>query len=234
MVLLYRCKWTGSTRTGQRLSLTELEQARAEQRRARARRHANAAEKARELWGKSRPADPHHPYLVAKGITPCGARQRGQTLFLPVCSLDGTLWSLQMIQPDGSKQLLKGGAKRGHSIPVAGKPDAESVIICEGLATGCTLAAHYPGALILAAVDADNLTPVALSVRERCPGVAITIAGDDDRLTIGNPGATAAEAAARSAGARLILPAWPDDAPETLSDFNDLDAWMRKGVRDVA
>lgn len=141
------------------------------------------------------------------------------------------LTSLQFIAADGGKLLLSGGRKRGCFIPVAGDmADPTRVIICEGWATGCTLAEDEPAALALAAVDAGNLEPVALAARRRWPSAELVIAGDDDRLTAGNPGATKAKAAAIIAsGALLALPQWPEDAPDHLTDFNDLAVWLAGG-----
>lgn len=100
------------------------------------------------------------------------------------------------------------------------------VFICEGWATGCTLAEDNPESVTLAAIDAGNLKAVALGVRRRSPNATIIIAGDDDRLTPGNPGATKAHEAAIAADARVKLPIWPEDAPLTLTDFNDLHQWL--------
>jgi len=142
----------------------------------------------------------------------------------------GELTSLQFISPNGDKRLLPGGRKQGCYIPVAGDPSNFSrIIVCEGWATGCSLAENEPSALVLAAIDAGNLKPVAIAVRYAYPTAELIIAGDDDRLTDGNPGATAAEGAAIAAGATWVLPQWPDDAPDHLSDFNDLAVWRKGG-----
>jgi phage/plasmid primase-like uncharacterized protein len=103
------------------------------------------------------------------------------------------------------------------------------VILCEGWATGCTLAEDEPTARVLAAIDAGNLEPVAMAARRRWPSTEMVIAGDDDRLTVGNPGVTKAKAAAVASGALLALPQWPQDAPEHLTDFNDLAVWLAGG-----
>jgi putative DNA primase/helicase len=103
------------------------------------------------------------------------------------------------------------------------------VIVCEGWATGCTLAESKPGAVVLSAIDAGNLEVVAVAARHRWPSAKLIIAGDDDRLTAGNPGATKARAAAIAASALFALPLWPSDAPENLTDFNDLAIWLEKG-----
>lgn len=96
--------------------------------------------------------------------------------------------------------------------------------------TGCTLAEAEPAATVLAAIDAGNLNYVALAVRHRWPTAKLVIAGDDDRLTAGNPGATKARAAAIAVGALLAFPQWPKGAPNRLTDFNDLVMWLAGGV----
>lgn len=91
------------------------------------------------------------------------------------------------------------------------------------------MAEHEPAALVLAAIDAGNLESVAVSARCHWPSAEIIIAGDDDRLTPGNPGATKAKAAAIAADALLALPQWPENAPAELTDFNDLALWQTGG-----
>jgi len=49
----------------------------------------------------------------------------------------------------------------------------------------------------------------------------LTICADNDRGTPGNPGVTAATAAAKAVGARLAIPEFPDGMKGT--DWNDLD-----------
>jgi putative DNA primase/helicase len=83
---------------------------------------------------------------------------------------------------------------------------------------------------VLAALNAGNLKPVAVACRQHWPSAEIIIAGDDDRQTNGNPGATKAREAAIAAGAELALPQWPEGAPENLSDFNDLAVWLAGGA----
>lgn len=193
-------------------------------------RQADAANRADAIWNAATPAPGNHPYLIRKCIQPHDARLHKGALTLPVMDFSGRLTSLQFIAADGGKLLLSGGRKRGCFIPVVGDmADPTRVIICEGWATGCTLAEDEPDALVLAAIDAGNLEPVALAARRRWPSAELVIAGDDDRLTAGNPGATKAKAAAIASGALLALPQWPKDAPERLTDFNDLAIWLAGG-----
>jgi putative DNA primase/helicase len=193
-------------------------------------RQANAANRAAAIWNSATPVPGNHPYLIRKHIQPHGARIHKGALTLQVMDFSGRLTSLQFIAADGGKLLLSGGRKRGCFIPVEGNMAAPSrVIICEGWATGCTLAEDEPAALVLAAIDAGNLEPVAFSARHRWLSAELVIAGDDDRLTAGNPGATKAKAAAIASGALLALPQWPENAPEHLTDFNDLAVWLAGG-----
>lgn len=193
-------------------------------------KHEAAAARAHRIWDEASAPPEHHGYLLKKGIEPHNARFYKGCLVLPVKSFESVITSLQFITSDGDKRLLSGGCKRGCFIPVSGdERHAQRILICEGWATGCTLATEEPAALVLAAIDAGNLKSVALSARYRWPSGEIVVAGDDDRLTPGNPGATNAKAAAIAADALLALPQWPPDAPARLSDFNDLAQWLSGG-----
>lgn len=189
-----------------------------------------AAKKARSIWYMSTHVSKMHPYLIRKGINSGCARFYKQSLVLPIKNFNGKITSLQFIKPDGQKILLLGGQKKGCFIHVSGnKSDFSKVIICEGWSTGCTLAANDPKAYVLAAIDAGNLKFVAISARIKWPNAELIIAGDDDRLTMTNVGATKAKAAAIASGGLLALPQWPEGAPETLTDFNDLSTWLARG-----
>jgi putative DNA primase/helicase len=63
----------------------------------------------------------------------------------------------------------------------------------------------------------------------RClAGADLVICADNDRKTEGNPGLTAATAAAKATGARLAVPEFPEGVSG--SDFNDL-ANLRRAAR---
>ncbi|GGC62085.1 toprim domain-containing protein [Marinobacter halophilus] len=192
-----------------------------------ARRWEARAAAASRRWRSCPPADPEHPYLLRKGIQPHRARQQDGELVLLLSDFSGKSWSLQTIGEAGGKRLMAGGKKSGHLIVVDGPNDPARVLICEGWATGCTLAEIDPAALVLAAVDCSNLQAVATGARNHWPDADLIVCGDDDRQTPGNPGAAAARAAALAAGAQLALPEWPPAAPLHLSDFNDLHNWQR-------
>jgi putative DNA primase/helicase len=195
-------------------------------------KYIDAANRASAIWRASSPAPDNHAYLLSKGIKNHNARISKSSLLLPVMDFSGKLTSLQFIGIDGRKLLLSGGRKQGCFIPITNDvTDSVPVIICEGWATGCTLSENQPASRVLAAIDAGNLQKVAVAARSKWLSAEIVIAGDDDRLTPGNPGITKARAAAIAAGALLALPQWPIGSPETLTDFNDLTQWVKGGLR---
>ena len=220
------CTW--SAKSTVRMSRAEkdafhaaMRKARAEAQRQRELEQHNAAQRAEDLWAKTRPANPAHPYLAKKRIPPGVARQSGDLLVLRIIDIDGGLHGLQYIGPDGAKRMLSGTAKRGHFIAVAGNLPAGLIVIGEGWATCATVAAEFPGAAVLAAIDAGNLLEVAQAVRKRHPTAQIVLAADDDRMTPGNPGLTKAREAAAAVGGKVARPVWPPGIPLEASDFND-------------
>lgn len=163
----------------------------------------SARQRAHDLWEKAKPADGCHAYLVKKGVPAYGLKLLRQQLVVPLRDVDGVLHSLQFIAGDGRKTFLTGGRKRGcyHAI---GKP-AAALCICEGYATGATIY-QVTGNATAVAFDAGNLQPVARALRQKFPRLTLVIAADNDTETPGNPGVTAAQAAARAVGGVLAVP----------------------------
>ena len=145
-------------------------------------------------------------------------------LLVPLCA-EGRLVNLQFILPTGDKRYLTGGRVQGCYSPMGRITEGCRLYVCEGWATGATLHAHTLSPVVCA-LSAGNLKAVATAMRERYGDTLdLVIAGDDDRQTLGNPGRNSANRAANAVGARVVFPEWPADAPETLSDFNDLHLW---------
>lgn len=201
-----------------------IEQARRQREAEQQRRQLKAANLAQRWWRDARRADPGHAYLIAKGVRPHGLRQRGDELLVPLYA-GGVLVNLQRIASDGWKRFLFGGRIKGTYSPLGRITPGKPLCICEGWATGATL--HENGYTVACAMNAGNLKPVALALRAEYHTTEIIIAGDDDRLTDGNPGRAAANAAAAAVGGLVTFPEWPAGAPDTLSDYNDLAAWSR-------
>lgn len=173
---------------------------------------------AMERWQAAAPAI-QHPYLTAKGIQPHGLRVEGALLLVPMRDVGGVLHSLQTIASDGSKRFLAGGRVRGcyHSVGALSRV----LVVCEGMATAHSIHAAT-GFAVAAAFSASNLAPVASALRQRFSAVQILLAADDDHATNGNPGVTAARAAALAVGGLVVVPQFPAERPRKATDFNDL------------
>ena len=164
---------------------------------------AEAAKRAAGLWEKAAPATNDHPYLVNKHVGAYGIRALRNQIVVPLRTAAGELTSLQFISPDGGKKLLTGGRK-GACFHATARPLA-ALCICEGYATGATLY-EATGHAVAVAFDAGNLLHVAKALHGKFPRLALVIAADNDAETPGNPGLTAATAAARAVGAALAVP----------------------------
>lgn len=183
-----------------------------------------AAEHAKRMWRNARSADPEHPYLAAKGVRSYALRQTGDVLLVPLMR-DGVLFNLQRIKPDGDKRFLFGGMIKGCCSLIGTIQPGQPLYICEGWATGATLHAET-GATVACAMNAGNLLEVGQRLQRQHPDAVLIVAGDDDRMTEGNPGRTAANKAAATLGCGLIFPPWCGSEPLTLTDFNDLRQWQ--------
>jgi len=167
------------------------------------------AQAATERFNALHDALPTHPYCQRKRITPMNAKQDDDLLVLAIQDWSGNIHSLQTIAPNGRKMMLKGGAKKGFHIHIGGNPEGR-LLVCEGYATGCSLAKMDPGAEVVAAVDAYNIRSVAQAARERFPTREIVLCGDHDPV-----GVRCATAAARAIGGKVLIP------PTVGMDWND-------------
>lgn len=195
--------------------------------RMKAKEQEEAAFRAAYLWESYPKADSNHPYIIKTRILPFYARQHGKEIILPIIDFDGKIWSLQYINELGEKRFLLNGAIKRHFIPIQHQPTTErKILIGEGFATCATLAEKYPTSCVVAASNAGNLKPVATIIRHFLPNAELIVCADDDRLNPNNPGLTKGREAAITAGALFSKPIWPNCAPTSLKDFNDLHCWL--------
>ena len=187
------------------------------------RRQRNTMRYAQWLWANATPADPSHPYLHRKQVQPYGLRQKDQQLLVPLIC-EGQLVNLQRIAPDGAKRFLKGGRVQGCHALLGTLGAGARLYLCEGWATGATLHAAT-GCPVACAMNAGNLLAAGRQLWQEYPDCELVVAGDDDRLTPGNPGCSAATEAAVALGCGLIFPPWSGEEPLSLTDFNDLAVW---------
>lgn len=161
------------------------------------------------------PLEQATPYLQRKGIKPQSgvfADREGQVTYVPGMDAAGKVWTMQAIQPDGTKRFAKDSRKEGCFHVLGGMPalaQAPALVISEGYATAGSLSQSL-GFATIAAFDAGNLVHVAKALQQKFPGKPVIIAGDDDRhltLTHGvNTGRIKAQEAAAATGGHLLLP----------------------------
>ena len=209
-----------------------------------ARERTEAAKKAAAIWKAATEAKPDHPYLSRKRVSPVatlreidagavaailgyapkssGEPLAGRLLVAPVKVGDG-LSTLELIDQDGHKSAIYGGAKAGGYWAVQQLPDGDglTLLIGEGVATVLT-AKESSGHLAIAALSAGNLSAVAKAMRERYPSAALVILADLVKAT-GEPDSHAVEAA-QFVGGKLALPDFGTDRPDGATDFNDMAA----------
>lgn len=161
-----------------------------------------ARDRAAKLWARARPATNVHPYLQRKGVSAYGIRRMRELLLIPARDAQGELQTLQFIGADGAKRFLSGGRTVGCYCPI-GKP-LDSLLLCEGYATGATLFAAT-GIGVAVCFTAGNLQPVARALRDKFPALRLIVCADND-LTPGNPGLTHATQAARAVGGFVAVP----------------------------
>jgi len=172
------------------------------------------------MWEEAKDATNEHPYLKRKGVNAYRLKSFKDSLIIPVQDVDGTIHGVQFITPDGTKKLKTGTNKTGHFFKIGSIKD-NTIVICEGYATGASIH-HATGHAVIVAFDSGNLSPVAQTFRSKFPDMKIIIAGDDDYGTKGNPGLTKAEDAARAVCGVLAVPIFPDTRGVKDTDFNDL------------
>ena len=191
-----------------------------------------AALAAGSAWRKYLP-DGESDYLVRKGVQAFGLRfspSGNGTVAVPMMDGAGKVWGLQLIRgknrPTGKLEKEywpKKLAKQGHYHLIGPIPKGV-VLIAEGYATAATLY-QATGLPVVVAFDAGNLQPVAQSISKTYRGSKIVVCADDDYLTTGNPGVTAANNAAHAVGGVVAVPAFTvDRGGKKLTDFNDLAA----------
>lgn len=194
--------------------------AQAARERERAERHEQAAETAAGQWEAATPADPAHPYLVAKGVQAHGIRQRAGALLVPGWNAAGELQTLQSIDGAGEKRFLPGGAVKGAFHLLGTIEPGKVMYVAEGYSTAATIH-EATGQAVAMAFNCGNLKTVAEALSDLHPEARLVVACDNDTATEGNPGLTKGREAAAGVGAPYCLPTFTSGQG---TDFNDLHA----------
>ena len=187
-------------------------------------------------------------YLQRKGVGAHGVRfSPSGSMLIPMLDVAGKVHGLQVIRSRGAAQAgagqggrrrlekeywPKGLIKKSRFHLLGMASGAAVILVAEGYATGASLF-EATGLPVAVAFDAGNLAPVAAVLRNRYKTAKLLICADDDTWSEGNPGVTAASAAAMEVGGAFMAPIFADPAARQaayeakgskLTDFNDLHA----------
>ena len=176
------------------------------------------------LWERAHDATSAHPYIERKGIRAYGVKELNGALLVPMYDGKDNLCNIQFIQADGAKKFKTGAKKKGAYFAF-GATDTKAVVICEGFATGASIA-QATGHTVVVAFDAGNLLPVAQRIKSNLPdGWRLIIAGDNDAFKPTNTGKDKATACAVAVGADVVIPDFTGcEITNEPTDFNDLHA----------
>ncbi|EEZ6460782.1 TPA: toprim domain-containing protein [Escherichia coli] len=187
-----------------------------------------AAGLAAKLMEKTRPAT-GNAYLTRKGFPALecltltaqhktgGVTFRAGDVVVPLHDDAGALVNLQIINADGLKRTLKGGAVKGTCHIIEGQKQAgKRLWIAEGYATALTVH-HLTGETVMVALSSVNLLSLASLARQKHPACQIVLAADRD---LNGDGQTKAAVAAEACEGIVAL-------PPVFGDWND--ALMQKG-----
>ncbi|CFY83699.1 bacteriophage P4 DNA primase [Salmonella enterica subsp. enterica serovar Typhi] len=189
-----------------------------------------AAALAVKLMEKTRPAS-GNAYLTRKGFPghECvmltathktgGVTFRAGDMVVPLYDNAGALVNVQLINSDGLKRTLKGGAVKGACHTIEGKKQAgKRLWVAEGYATALTVH-HLTGETVMVALSSVNLLSLASLARQKHPACQIVLAADRD---LNGNGQSKAAAAADACEGIVAL-------PPVFGDWND--AFMQKGEK---
>jgi putative DNA primase/helicase len=188
---------------------------------------AAAAVKATRIWERSKRVG-ESEYLKRKQVEAISVRFYRGLVVVPIY-IGGKITSLQFIAPDGQKRFVKESELVGGYCSIASKGTSlETIVICEGYATGASVHAAT-GLPVIVAFNAGNLKPVAVVMRAKYPDARFVIAADNDQWTkradgsSWNPGQDYARQAAVAINGAIVV--WPEvdaDDEARRTDWNDI------------
>ena len=152
-------------------------------------------------WDTLPGATGDHPYLKSKGAKSYGLKLYKGSLVIKLKDATGSIQGIQFIAPDGSKKFKTGTSKKGNYFAI-GKPKENTLLLCEGYATGASLHECTDHAVAVC-FDAGNMIHVAKALRKKLPDYTLIMCGDND---VSGVGQKAAQEAALAVGGLVALP----------------------------
>jgi hypothetical protein len=223
----------------------EFKRLQEEEAKLRAERQEEVAEKALNTWVMAIDRGVT-PYLTRKGLKKLYGTKicpdYPDTLLVPMRDVSGKIWGLQRVLPhkldSGLDKLFPKGGRIKGCFHLIGEIEPEGEIyICEGFATGASLA-ECLGKPVACAFNAGNVESVSLALREQYPHAKLIICGDDDRWSKRpddspwNPGREKATLAATACAGVVVFPVFtPEELEKRYTDFNDL--FLSRGAQAV-
>lgn len=141
-----------------------------------------------------------------------GSELKGDLLVIPMYNISGEFTSLQLIDINGTKYFLKGGAKSFFEI-TGNAPTFNNVAVAEGLATGASIKLALKDYKVFISFDAGNLSNTVGELVKANSNAKITIFADNDKES--HTGEIHAKKAIEAHGGKYIMP------PPDYNDFND-------------
>ena len=187
--------------------------------------YAHCARRATQIYAAMSSAPRSHPYLQTKGVRAYSGVKMDKEgrLVIPLRNENGEIRSLQRIDEQGNKRLMKNAQKSGNYFVVGGElVDGEPVLYAEGYATAASIAEATDRPVVMT-VDAGNLPHVAARLTKRYSKSPHVILGDDDREKQINTGQKMANEAANLTQGTTVFPVFSSSEKQLgLTDFNDL------------
>lgn len=158
----------------------------------------------------SRKADAYFGYrLAGKG----GKLADGEWLVIPIYNAKKGVRTLQLIDINGNKTMLKGGEAGGGYFEIESNNKTDNYAIVEGVADALALSQVLTNFNVVVVFSAGNIIKVVGKIVKENSNAKITIFADNDKES--KTGEIEAKKAVEAHGGKYIMP------PENIKDFCD-------------
>ena len=188
--------------------------------------HGEATKLAQKIWVECKELEKEasHPYLDNKKVASHKLKiDDNNRLVIPLYDKDGIITSLQYIYPNGKKQFLKGGRKKGSFWTIGQLDNIHKAFLAEGYATAASIY-ETTGIPVIIAFDAGNIKPTVHAIRAKYPHLELTIVADNDESGIGEKKAN--EATEISNVKVIVIPKSGMDANDYINAGYDLKSFL--------
>jgi len=168
------------------------------------------------LWDQYGSDNTRSRYLINKQIPQLyGCKtimtRSGRGVLVPCKDIEGKLWGVQTIFPDGTKMFMPGQRVEGcfyvinNSSDDFSFSDVDVIYLCEGFSTGASIYQSI-NSPVVCCFNAGNLIHVARAIKNKFGHLSIVICGDNDEI-----GIEKAEKAASEVLGSVVFPRFKND-----------------------